>query len=119
MPTVKKFIVKDKNNPDIVKIMDVVSKVDTTLTQENIPAPAKLVGEKFVELDNKISNVETSSKNVFNANTHYDFPSIGSIDVIYKAYQERKTYQWNAEKLVYEPLDEINLIDGGNANGTN
>lgn len=60
---------------------------------------------------------------VFNANTHYDFPSIGSVDVIYKAYSERKTYQWNSEKLIYEPLNEssdldINIINGGNANGT-
>lgn len=65
-------------------------------------------------------NSGNDSSGVFNADTHYDFPSIGSVDVIYKAYKEGKTYQWNAEKLTYEPLNdniiEIKLINGGNAN---
>lgn len=68
----------------------------------------------------------TIEKEVFNAETHYDFPSVGSVDVIYKAYKEAKTYQWNVEKLTYEPLDvnesgplSITMINGGNANGTN
>ena len=62
---------------------------------------------------------------VFNAETHYDFPSIGSIDVIYKAQSEKKIYQWNPDGLRYEVLSEIEitlqdleLIYGGNANGT-
>ena len=60
---------------------------------------------------------------VVNANTHYDFPSIGREDVIYKAESEKKIYQWNSEALKYEVISEtepsgtldINLIDGGNA----
>lgn len=72
----------------------------------------------------KLDSIGINSKDVFNAKTHYDFPSIGSIDIIYKAYDERKTYQWNNEKLIYEPLDEnilteISLINGGKANVTN
>lgn len=62
---------------------------------------------------------------VFNAQTHYEFPSIGSVDMIYKAEKERKIYQWNPEGLKYEVLSEIEvtiqdleLIYGGNANGT-
>ena len=62
---------------------------------------------------------------VFSAETHYDFPSIGSADVIYKAELERKIYQWNQNSLKYETLSEIeitiqdlDLIHGGNANGT-
>lgn len=62
---------------------------------------------------------------VFNANTHYDFPSIGQVDLIYKAESERKIYQWNPVLLKYEVLSEIeltisnlDLIHGGNANGT-
>lgn len=100
--------------------------VDTTLTQENIPGDAKTIGSKFVELDNKISNIETGSgsQSVYNADTHYDFPSIGSISMIYKAFKEKKTYQWNPDTLKYEPLDEdklaeISLINGGTANGSN
>lgn len=62
---------------------------------------------------------------VFNANTHYDFPSIGSVEMIYKAEDEKKIYQWNEEALKYEVLSEVEvtmqdleLIHGGNANGT-
>ena len=61
---------------------------------------------------------------VFNAQTHYDFPSIGRVNTIYKAESEQQVYQWNSTKLTYEPLNvssgsvlDINLINGGNANG--
>lgn len=106
--------------------VDIVSKVDTTLTQENIPGDAKVIGDKLSELDKKISDISVGTgaeREVINAPTHYDFPSIGSVDFIYKAYNEKKTYQWNAEQLKYEPLNEggampeIKLINGGNANG--
>ena len=63
---------------------------------------------------------------VFNANTHYDFPSIGRENVIYKAESEKKIYQWNTIELKYEILGitnvdvlDITLINGGNANGIN
>ena len=71
---------------------------------------------------NELKNGSSIQGGVFNAETHYDFPSVGSVNVIYKAYKERKTYQWNAEKLIYESLDEdvanITVINGGSANGT-
>lgn len=60
---------------------------------------------------------------VFNAETHYGFPSIGRANVIYKAESEKKIYQWNSSTLVYEVVSEeenvleIGLIHGGNANG--
>lgn len=62
------------------------------------------------------------AKSVFNAETHYDFPSVGSVDVIYKAQSEQMIYQWNPTELKYEPLcsaetKEINLINGGSASG--
>lgn len=115
--------------PDIRKIklpgktLDIVSKVDTSLTQKNIPGDAKTIGDKFAALDQRIADLQIEgSKDVFNADTHFDFPSIGSINMIYKAYKEKKTYQWNAEDLKYEALDEdiledISLINGGTANG--
>ena len=66
-----------------------------------------------------------ASGGVFNAETHYEFPSVGSVDMIYKAESERKIYQWNSEELKYEVLSEIEItmqdlevIHGGNANGT-
>lgn len=61
---------------------------------------------------------------VFNAQTHYDFPSIGKANTIYKAESEQQVYQWNSTKLAYEPLNvssgsvlDIESINGGNANG--
>ena len=62
---------------------------------------------------------------VVNANTHYDFPSIGSVNTIYKAESEKIIYQWNPIALKYEALNnaessgalDIKLINGGNANG--
>jgi hypothetical protein len=61
---------------------------------------------------------------VIDAATHFDFPSIGKSNVIYKANSEKKLYQWNTASLKYEllsggdPLADITLIHGGNANGT-
>lgn len=60
---------------------------------------------------------------VFNAQTHYDFPSIGRVNTIYKAESEKMVYQWNATELKYEALNtiesdvplDITLIDCGNA----
>ena len=62
---------------------------------------------------------------VVNAQTHYDFPSIGKVNTIYKAESEKMIYQWNPTALKYEALNsiesetplDINLIHGGNANG--
>lgn len=64
-------------------------------------------------------------ENVYNAQTHYDFPSIGNENVIYKAESEKMIYQWNSTALKYEALNsnesetpvDITLIHGGSANG--
>lgn len=60
---------------------------------------------------------------VVNAQTHYDFPSIGKSNVIYKAADEKLVYQWNSTELKYEVLNtiesdvplDIELINGGGA----
>lgn len=44
---------------------------------------------------------------IYNAATHLDFPSVGKSDVIYKAYDEQKLYQWNDNYARYEPLIDI------------
>lgn len=103
--------------------MEFVSVTDTTLSQEAIPGDAKAIGDRLAAIDAKVDNLEVSGgTSVINAPTHFDFPSIGTVDCIYKAYDEKKTYQWNAEMLKYEPLNEntienINIINGGNADG--
>lgn len=62
--------------------------------------------------------------NVVNVQTHYDLPSIGRENVIYKAEAEKNIYQWNAAALKYEllgsteisgDLSNIKVIHGGNA----
>lgn len=61
--------------------------------------------------------------NVFDAFTHFEFPSVGRENVLYKASEEKVLYQWNPTQLKYEALNSINeqleiqLIHGGNANG--
>lgn len=56
--------------------------------------------------------------------TMAQFPRYGDPDVIYKAEQEGKLYQWNADQNRYEPLtaktsiEDIIIIHGGNAYGT-
>ena len=57
---------------------------------------------------------------VVNAQTHYEFPSIGKVNVIYKAEAEKQIYQWNPAELKYETLgvggmSDIEIIDGGRA----
>ena len=92
-------------------------------------------GEPGFEIDTgrlKIGNGETAwndlayqdENSVFNASTHYEFPSIGRANVLYKAESEKKIYQWSTKNLKYEVLEmgesiqDIQLIHGGNANGT-
>lgn len=95
-------------------------------TDENLLTENKTIVGAINEILEMIPDDVMTEKQVYNADTHYDFPSIGSVNVIYKAYTERKTYQWNEEKMIYETLDEddinadvsdITLIDGGNADG--
>lgn len=115
MPRLRKWIDKKKGVE-----YTLVSETDTTLTQRDIPGDAKAIGDRFKEIDEKIDSLDLSGseKEVINADTHFDFPSIGSVDFIYKAYKEKKVYQWNAEMLKYEQLDdfdEIKIINGGSA----
>lgn len=77
------------------------------------------------EYGNKIAEVYqkgmSDGKTVVNALTHYDFPSVGKADVIYKAESEKLLYQWNETELKYEVLGttgtliDIDVIKGGNS----
>ena len=86
-------------------------------------------GTDTSEYGNKVREVYAKAvqdgKSVFNADTHYDFPSVGSVDMIYKAQAEKLIYQWNPTELKYEALGstvevdigDIEYINGGNAYG--
>ena len=57
-------------------------------------------------------------------NTFSDLPHIGNINMIYRVIDEKTLYQWNDENSQYESLNnsildvnEIKIINGGNANG--
>lgn len=43
---------------------------------------------------------------VVNAQTHFDFPSVGKPNVIYKAETEQKIYQWDSQKSCYQVLSD-------------
>ena len=47
---------------------------------------------------------------IVNANNRYDFPSIGDVNIIYKASQEKQLYQWNEETSDYELILSNNLV---------
>ena len=61
MSEINKYILVDENGNETS--IDIVSKVDTTLSQENIPADSKTVGDKLTDLDQKISNIQVESGN--------------------------------------------------------
>ena len=91
-------------NEAIVKVAQEMKKYIDINYQSKSDDSLNTNDKTIVGAINEILNNSSSAfgeKQVFNANTRYDFPSIGSTDVIYKAYEERKTYQWNAERLVY------------------
>lgn len=77
------------------------------------------------EYGNLVREAISNAKSVHNADTHYDFPSVGETDVIYKAQSEKLIYQWNPTELKYEVLgasaeidiSSIETINGGNAHG--
>ena len=61
---------------------------------------------------------EQGEISVINRPTHYDFPSIGNPNIIYKAEIEKQLYQWDKENFKYVVLgmsNDISLIYGGNA----
>lgn len=71
MPDIRKIILPDQE-------LDIVSKVDTTLTQENIPGDAKVIGDKLNDLNTRLSNLEATepgggsgSQDIINAEDVY------------------------------------------------
>ncbi len=72
---------------------------------------------------NDLPYIEGKSE-VENYPTLQDFPKVGDPSIIYKAADELSIYQFNAKTQVYEKLsdgrgiDNIKIINGGKANGT-
>jgi len=96
--------------------------------------PVLRVGEPGYDTDSKKHKIgdgvtawndlsfQEGEEYVVNRATCSDFPKIGRDNVIYKAEEEKKVYQWDSESQTYEPLEIestviIEVIDGGSANG--
>ena len=49
---------------------------------------------------------------VCNFDNHFQFPNVGSVDVIYKAEKECLLYQWNPETYKYDVLGPTSSEEG-------
>lgn len=111
---------------NIQKAISDFDKIESAIKECGVDVP---YDTDTSEYGNKVKEVyakgASEAKSVFNAQTHYDFPSVGSVDMIYKAQAEKMIYQWNPTELKYEPLGstaevdigDIEYINGGNAYG--
>lgn len=93
--------------------------------------------EALKEIENTLEIMQTSIKDIqTELNTPVEhvvvkqtkdgFPSVGLSDVLYKAEEEKRIYWWNPNSSTYEVLweeqktegiENIKIINGGNANG--
>lgn len=70
-------------------------------------------------------DLEYTGKDIHAVNEFSELPTVGKSDYIYKVSNDKALYQWNPTELKYESLtsgtsftpSDINLINGGNANG--
>ena len=90
--------------------------------------PGFIIDEQRLKIGDGVTHFNDlpyiGENDIINKNSHYDFPSIGRADAIYKAETEALLYQWNSTKLAYEPLNQgegqmvqYDTIWGGNASG--
>lgn len=76
---------------------------------------------------NDLPYQDQNNENVVNARVFAELPSIGQENVIYKVSSTAKLYQWNTTTNGYEslmsggsggvPIEDIDIINGGNAYG--
>lgn len=77
---------------------------------------------------NDLPYQDQNNENVVNARAFAELPSIGQENVIYKVSSTAKLYQWNTTTNGYEalmsggggsgiPIEDIDIINGGNAYG--
>lgn len=132
------FKILDSLNPSAVcepdvepELLGILTQVRSVLTKATESEKARAEAEaarakQFAEWEAVMDNLEQNSLQVYNAATRFEFPSVGSADVIYKAETEKKIYQWNSTEMKYELLNEassggdiqsIQIINGGDASG--
>lgn len=97
------------------------TKQDTLKSGVNIKTinGQSILGEGNIE----IGGATGTDGSVVSADTHYEFPNVGSVNKIYIATKENKTYRFNPSSLIYEvigsDIQDIEVIDGGDANFNN
>ena len=98
---------------NVLQAISDFDKIESTIESYGIDVPYDTDTKEYGELIRSVYEKGSVSA-VFNAETHYDFPSVGSVDVIYKAQTERMIYQWNPDELRYETIGSIGGGDIGN-----
>ena len=109
-----------KNN--IYQAISDFNDIEAAIGESGVDVPYDTDTSEYGDL---VRQAVSNAKGVYNADTHYDFPSVGRIDVIYKAQSEKLMYQWNPTELKYEALgasveidvNSVETINGGNAHG--
>lgn len=109
-----------KNN--IYQAISDFNDIEAAIEESGVDVPYDTNTSEYGDL---VRQAVSNAKGVYNADTHYDFPSVGKIDVIYKAQSEKLMYQWNPTELKYEALgasveidvNSVETINGGNAHG--
>jgi hypothetical protein len=109
-----------KNN--IYQAISDFNDIEAAIEESGVDVPYDTNTSEYGDL---VRQAVSNAKGVYNADTHYDFPSVGRIDVIYKAQSEKLMYQWNPTELKYEALgasveidvNSVETINGGNAHG--
>lgn len=84
----------------------------------------KLAGVDSIDaLHERIDNLEVSGGDV-EVETMADLPAVGDPNITYYVEDTHSIYRWDVETATYisyssSPALDINIINGGNANGTN
>lgn len=87
------------------------NSIKQAIEESGVPVPYDTDTKEYGDL---VREAVASGKGVVNADTHYDFPSVGSTEMIYKAQTEKLIYQWNPTELKYEVLGTAVEIDVSN-----
>lgn len=106
---------------NILQAISDFDEIESAIESYGIDVPYDTDTKEYGDLIRSVYEKGSASA-VFNAETHYDFPSVGSVDTIYKAQGERLIYQWNPDELKYETIGStsedignIEIINGGSA----
>lgn len=92
--------------------LDIDTQIITDMTMD--------ISENIEFVKSEYSSSDYAKSHVY-ANTHYDFPNLGTSESLYIAKDEASIYRWDEENLTYFLIgmdySKISNITGGNSNG--